>query len=234
MSAEQGLQKAIDELYTIFAPYTALSSRFGACNWLTEAAVSALKQKPLKELTASDLSDYANHPWYCGEENDFKHFLPRLAELFIAGKLDVTAEMFFLILPYKAWSERERNVVDSFLKKSWLALLGSYPFPFEPDEFLCGLAQIESDLSPFLDLWDENETLPSSRQLCLFIHHATYSGSWDYARNQKEQVIDWLLNPRIAERLKRASGAYFGQTVHLEFFEAINILMRWQDNFPSG
>ena len=234
MRIKQGLPKAIDDLYAVFASYRILSSRFGACDWLPEATVTAMKSKPLRTLTDSDLREYANNPWYCGNENDYKHFLPRLAELFIAGKLAVTAEMFFLNLQHRTWPEREQRAVDAFVMKSWQALLNSFPFPFEPDEFLGGLAQLMPDLSPLLDAWDRNETLPSLRQLCLFIHHATYSGSWDNARSQKDQVIDWLLNPQIMERLKRAWSEYFGQPVSLEFFEAVNILMQWKDKYAGG
>jgi hypothetical protein len=231
MSLESGLQKSIDELYSVFAPYTGLSSRFGACDWLGWLSGEVFLKKPLKELTESDLSGYANNPWPCGDENDFKHFLPRLAELFIAGELAVTAEMFLFNLPYQNSPEKERQAVNRFLTESWLALMNSYPFPFEPDDFLCGLAQVLPDLSPFLDIWDRNQTLPALRQLCLFARHATYTGSWDNVPNQKQQIIDWLLNPRVTERLNNAASTYSDQPFYVEFLEAVEILTEWKNSY---
>jgi hypothetical protein len=231
MSQPENLQTTIDNLYTVFAPYRSLSSRFGDCDWLPESAVTVLRRKSLRELIPSDLDVYVNHLWMCGDENDFMHFLPRLAELFIAGELVITAEMFFPNLRYDKWAENERKAVDTFLRESWLALLGAFPFPFEPDEFLCGLAQVMTDLTPLLVVWDQQETLSSLRQLCLFIQHATYCSEWGQHPRQKQQVIDWLFRPQTMERLNQAASAYQNQPFYVEFLEAAETLAHWISSY---
>src|SRR5436190_15262175 len=175
---DQNLASAIRTLYEVFGVYRMLSSEFGACRWLTEAQISVLKRKPSVDLSVDELKGYAEHSSYCGNVNDLKHFLPRLVELFSHYSLVIPPEIFLNTLPYSTFSSAETAAIDFVLESMWKGLINIFPTEFHPDEFLCGLAQIYSDLTPFLEAWEKTNSAEALRQLAVFSKEATYCDSW--------------------------------------------------------
>jgi hypothetical protein len=224
----------IQKLYDVFTSYS-LGEKFGNCDWLQKEAIQTIKLKPLRTLTSQDVSSYVSHAWSCGSESDFKYLLPRILELFALGELEdtVTPDLFLGSLPHNSWPKDEREVIDAFLIEVWASLMNTFPFPYEPDEFLCGLAQIYPDLKKFLDFWQGNISQPALRQLALFVAHATYCGSWEQRPAQKQQITTWLLSPSVIKMLEKGSVAFKDQPFNAELLEAINIIKQWQNAFKS-
>lgn len=85
MNASPRLLASIERLYEIFAAYP-LPRYTNPCPCCHRAEDDAkLRSKPLRNLESGDLRDYAVDAiltW--GDEEVFKHFLPRLFELSVA------------------------------------------------------------------------------------------------------------------------------------------------------
>lgn len=100
-----------------------------------------------------------------GDEDDFRHFLPRVLELAASDHyLLVDIELILGKLSYAGWWEwpaAERHAIESFLSLRWNAGLGEdppYTWPgspalFEADSWLCGIAQARLDTAPFVEAW---------------------------------------------------------------------------------
>ncbi|MEM1321090.1 MAG: hypothetical protein AAGG75_12625 [Bacteroidota bacterium] len=75
----------IDLLYQTFAAYS-LNGKIDKCpcGCISEEEEQKIYSKPLRALTVEDIGFYSNKAmttW--GEEADYKHFLPRIIELYI-------------------------------------------------------------------------------------------------------------------------------------------------------
>lgn len=115
------LARAIDALYEAFDAYP-LKERVDSCpHCELDAAERRLHVRPLREMTWADLGTYSFKAMTAfGDEDDFKHFLPRVLELYVLdhvgapyslfvflGKLDSTAWM--------TWPAEEIAVVRRFI-----------------------------------------------------------------------------------------------------------------------
>jgi hypothetical protein len=80
--AREALQATIEGLYAVFASYPLRPQVVGCPCCVSAEDEARLHSKPLRELEIADLEKYASHAlltW--GDEDDFRHFLPRLFEL---------------------------------------------------------------------------------------------------------------------------------------------------------
>lgn len=200
------LNAALIRLYEVFAPYQNLSQAFAQCSWLTEQARSVLKTKPVRMLSTDDLADYLSHTDFCGTEADFRHFLPRLAELLFSGALPLPPQFYILNLDLPLGEERA--VIDAVVDAFWEKFLRTSPFRFGPDELLCSFALIYSDLSPFLTVWDKTESLDALRHLAALSEDATYCSDWVHRPEQMNQLVRWLQTPQTIGRLEAAASVY--------------------------
>lgn len=182
----------------------------------------ALRSKRLRNLTAEDLGLYA---WKAmttwGSEEDFKHFLPRLAELYAGGSLAgfCDDEMFGSKLHFArwlSWRVREVNAVRAFLR-AWLDdRLGRKPEEKEVGECLASIALAENEIGPYLKAWWRAEGSTAVRQFEAFAYSNARSlnktrelGIWwqETGANQQE-AVRWMLSKGWADRLEAESVAH--------------------------
>jgi hypothetical protein len=116
-----------ESLYTTFARYPLKPTLRGCPCCVSEADKSRLHVAPLRELTSEDLSRYA---WKAmstfGDEEDFKHFLPRMLELMALGDSPVDDDLLLHKLEYakwRTWPAEEVQAVEAFLLEWWQSSL---------------------------------------------------------------------------------------------------------------
>ncbi|MEQ9501427.1 MAG: hypothetical protein RIT81_31445 [Deltaproteobacteria bacterium] len=118
------LRASIEGLYDAFATYPLRATVPGCPHCELERAERALHARPLRELSWDDLGVFVFKAMTTfGEEEDFKHFLPRILELHarkpFAAKHDV--DVVFGKLNYASserWPDAERAAVRHFID-SW-------------------------------------------------------------------------------------------------------------------
>ena len=177
---------AVEELYETFRGYP-LRADTDACPCVHEPEQERmLHARPLRELTADHLEMYAADAMLVwGNEDDYRHFLPRIFELLITlddprFELDL-APIVFNKLRFANWANwpiDEQNAIRRYFLMAWKAVLRANPDVLgltDEEDWLSGIAQAEDDLHPYLAAWAEErsdrsgETLPpSSSNIHLF------------------------------------------------------------------
>ena len=166
MQETSELRTVIESLYEIFATYP-LRADTNACACCHSAYdEQRLHMKPLRKLNADDLRQYAGDALFVwGEVDDFKHFLPRIFELEVAH-----GDSFVDPQP------PEFNVM-------------------EIEDWLCGIAQAEAQLSRYLGKWLATETDNARLNLAAFIAHT------DFAKPNRHPSDYWNNRPKLFDEV---------------------------------
>jgi len=157
-AAREALQAAIDGLYQAFASYPLRPHVVGCACCVSPEDEARLHARPLRELTVDDLDEYASAAlltW--GDEDDFRHFLPRLFELATFERFGpIDLEIVVKKLGYagwRTWPGGEQATVEAYLSALWrYVLVCCGPFTSQSqwtaDECLCSIAQAIDGLDP--------------------------------------------------------------------------------------
>jgi hypothetical protein len=131
-----------------------------------------------------------------GDVDGFRHFLPRIFELFATGQgLDVDPEIVISKLTYGGWTTwpaGEQQTVNRFLRAYWSVEISEYPHFRDIDAVVCSLAQAMDDLSPLLTTWSIATSCPAARQFA-----------------------DLVLSPQRHEEMERAFFAFASQSTEI-------------------
>jgi hypothetical protein len=212
LDEEKALTDAVEHLYKVFAGYPLAQKVEGCRHCVSPQDEAELHAKPLRQLTADDLSRYAfNAMTTFGDADDFRHFLPRLLELSaelnsISYEIDV--EVIFSKLRYAewlAWPKQEQEAVRRYFVALWQYLLTMTPEEVSLDEYLCAIGQAEDNLRPYLEVWQNTTTDAAINQLIAFVadqlslHKRKLTNAfWSGRREQMTQVVDWLFATEMA------------------------------------
>jgi hypothetical protein len=246
MLLTQELADSIEELYLVFESYR-LKESTGPCPCCHSTQDDTqLRSKLLRKLDHKDLAKYAMDALYVwGDEEDSKHFLPRIFELLTNPETKygfVDAEAAFLKLiyeahnatPWRSWPAPERRAITRYFRATWDAVLDT-----EPDEldyrgaysWLCAIAQAEHDISSFLDRWLAASSVNANRNLVLMISREGVpnllkpdSGYWGQRREQWQQLVDWLRLPQVRRKLELAIKQWANEPFGGELFDAAVLL----------
>src|SRR5262245_5581830 len=150
------LRRAIETLYEVFGCY-GLKSKMDLCpDCELDAAEASLRTRPLQTLTWKDFGVYPFKAMTTfGDESDFKHFLPRLFELYALDREGARygVATVFEKLDYAAWTswpEPEAAAIRDAVR-AWLQSLTARQSdfgdePWELEELRSAL--VESGLDP--------------------------------------------------------------------------------------
>ena len=130
------MRDAIDDLYRAYAPVPLDPDVDFCAHCVTSEQVAALHAAPLREIPAKTIGRLlAKGITTWGDERYFRHFIPRLLELTVAGELNAFSVEVYL--PRKlagclaAGPADEQAAVDRFLAAWWTDTLARYPTPVD-------------------------------------------------------------------------------------------------------
>jgi hypothetical protein len=237
------LRACIENLYSVFSVYPTPRYTDPCLHCHTLGDDEKLRSRPLREMTTEDFDGYADDAlltW--GDEAVYKHYLPRIFELFLAGSDQelwyISPETLFSRLRYgrwRTWPETEQTAIVAFLHSFWRAVLNDstrHPDGYMTVEsWICTIAQAEDDLEPYLSEWLDIETLPaclalSSLLLTSAVALQENSGKeafWDERDPQYEQLKQWIRSAEVSRKLESAE-ARWGQKDWQEFGAARSML----------
>jgi hypothetical protein len=224
------LRSAIEGLYAAFAAYP-LRDDTNACTCCHNPEdEKQIHKSPLRELTAKDMEQFATDALFVwGEVDDFRHFLPRIFELVVMhGQAFVDQPIVFNKLrhgEWRYWPETEQAAVECFFQALWTCVLSQEPREYYGDEiedWLCGIAQAASDLSPYLNRWLTLETENARLNLARFLAETDFLNTsrhgtafWGERAELFGQVATWVRNDAVKAKMN-ATVAEFPQ---LDFVE---------------
>lgn len=224
MEVSAQLREAIEGLYRAFAAYP-LPKDTGACPCChSEQDERQLHAKLLRELEPKHLGKYAAEAllvW--GDENAYRHFLPRIFEL-VATLPNASLELVDLEMvlsrlrlgAWWTWPKDEQSAVRNFLHALWTDALTREPEDVpsaEIEEWVCSIAQAEPSLDWYTDHWiDTNDEQPLLHLAKLVIYtDILKSGSshtqsfWIDAREQYDQLRTWIRSEAVKVKLRFAA-----------------------------
>ncbi len=121
------METQLQELYAVFSRYPLRAKVDGCPCCVTGAQQEALHSKHLQNLSSADLDRYvfkAMTTW--GDDQDFRHFLPRILDLQSCGN-PWYASLLIDKLQYgrwRTWPSDEQAAIAAFLMFYWRDLLG--------------------------------------------------------------------------------------------------------------
>jgi hypothetical protein len=217
---------AVDGLYEAFGAYPLPESTDPCPHCHSADEERQLHAAPLRELSAEHLRSYcfdALSTW--GDDTVFKHFLPRIAELFVTAsqpslELQDPETIFgkFRHGKWLSWPIAEQTAVRAFLLALWRAVLADPP-PIDEDwldmeSWLCSIAQAEDDLNPYLQVWLADMDGMAGVALGQFIcdsgvAHRRETGRNPYWENREapyKQVRAWIRSEDVLRKLMEAEA----------------------------
>jgi hypothetical protein len=206
-------QAVIDELYDAFAAYE-LSAHMGYCTCCDDADYEHALHGDLRSLEPKLVDKYVRDAiHHTGDEQDFKHFLPRVYELLTAGALPVAdAEMVIGRLTMAGWAEwpaAERRPVLRLLDAMWDDAMRLAEPPIDIDELVCGLGLAFDAIPPQFAAWRSDPRPFAKQRLAEFVianadelaDRGLRDAWWAGYPQAVEQVVAWLLAPETLECL---------------------------------
>ncbi len=209
------INEAIANLYQTFESYP-LDIHMDCCPCcIDEHDKKNLMSYPLRELT--DLNKYSHKSlttW--GNEQDFKHFLPRIFELLVIydGKRSTNLETIFGKLSdgnWNTWPITEQEAIRDYFRAGWIYALEQITLDNGPVTWLCGIGIANEDLQPYLNHWINVCSVNAYEHLANFVEgeidyyskkRRLSNAFWDNAPKAHAQVLEWLFNPLTREQLE--------------------------------
>lgn len=217
------LRSTIENLYETFASYP-LRDDTNACSCCHSSSdEKRLHAKSLRKLNEDDLRQYGTDALFVwGEVNDFRHFLPRIFELLVAhGDVFVDPQVVFGKLyhaEWRTWPGVEQQSIELFLKALWDCVLDGEPgelYGMEIEDWLCGIAQVESQLHSYLATWLATESNNARLNLAAFIADAGFlkqnrdaSGYWGDRRESFAEVAAWVRSDAVKARMTKIAAEF--------------------------
>jgi hypothetical protein len=231
MDEQAALHEAIEKLYATFAKYPLRHPVQGCPHCVFKDDQERIASKELRQLDDSDLAQFA---WKAmttwGEEDDFKHFLPRILELMSDAREKNLLDRFVIFgkLKYcKVWSEQEQESITNYLLAYWRWILADRPGCegyYEAGSYLGDVTDLVDDITPFLNIWQEMMHVPSSlRHLAAMICYHP----WESRLIQHKQSWAWLCEDATKEMLEEGFYAYMDESWVEELSLAVDVLELW-------
>jgi hypothetical protein len=197
----------IEGIYTVFSEYRFKPGFAERCSPITQPSVDEVLAlcKNVRELSDDDLGRFpgkALTTW--GDEEDFKHFLPRIIETSILTPDGLFEENFFFKIEsakFKSWPEEEKEVVTvaliQYLTNKLHSFPNSYGIDFLPQ--IIALLGIETVKQIFMD--------DNSAQCAYFISDSILNPKeymFDLLGKEQLSFNNWLNSPVVKQKLLAA------------------------------
>lgn len=149
------LKIAIEDLYATFSVYPLRSTMEGCPCCVSDSDKEKIHSKTLRELDEDDLSRYttkAMTTW--GDENDYRHYLPRIFELLSTTGFIVDTFIVLGKLEYgnwKTWAEKEQVAIRQFLLAWWSDLISTKTY-FDKEAFI-EICKLTGNMDEIVKRW---------------------------------------------------------------------------------
>jgi hypothetical protein len=194
-----------ERLYAAFAGYR-LPTDLEVCEQCgPEWTAQDIRSTPLRSLSLLQLE--AIHVMSL-DDNDFRHFFPRLVELLLTDPAPVFAfDLARLRGRVPTWPEPERAAVHDLVDELWQDLLAGFPAElgyFSDSPTLIDFTYwCDEALDPHLQRWQSMTTAAAAQHLSDLLEYVFTIGEPEEPA-VKPLVLDWLRQPIIGERLLKA------------------------------
>jgi len=215
------LLTAIDELYQAFSLNENPKS-IDACTCCMSANdICTLLSKPLKQVTADQLSGYASSVLLTvGSERDLRYFFPRILEISIQDSSwwpDRAVVLGKLPLAnWNNWPVKEKVAITTAVAAAFESdISNSKDAAWDVDSWICGLALAGADLQPFFTLLED----PTREELVLEYYELNSeqlakgklgNAFWDKTSKASAPVVAWFHSPRVQAIVARAQQSKYG------------------------
>ena len=216
------LKNSISDLYETFEKYRSGPAMSGSPLYSDLAKWNEdIFSKSLAELNEDDLSRFVGKSittW--GNENDYKHFLPRIFELTAEFRTPYEIWIAFGKLEYgewHTWPENEQKVIHEFMLALWQNIVNdnSEKAEWEFKDYFSSIAHFYPNFSDLINIWWESDSKASIKHLADFLideqtaifDRKKISGFYDKKENT-EEFIAWVLSDRILEKMQQKYFEY--------------------------
>jgi hypothetical protein len=214
---------ALEALYAAFCRYQGTHVSGGPhCVSFEDSAV--LRRAPLRQLGGEVYRYFSKAMTTWGTEDDFKHFIPRLLELYASSSDAWLLCEKLAYARWRSWPEPEQRAVESYLLARWRAKLAEHGPPLPGDALLETMVTLDIDIAPYdlrmkLEVWRSERSRDSARHLARFVLEHGAALFWPSVSNGRrslwqakpeiaEDVRAWLLEPATRERLEASFVAH--------------------------
>lgn len=232
-------QTAIRNIYEVFGQYQVTEKMHKCpCGCIPDAEESKVYSKPLKELTDDDLNFYSSKAmttW--GDLEHFKHFLPRLFEIYCEGKRTSLIDLWeiYCKLDYgkwKTWDEQEVNAIRNFVKADWLDFINnadSKPLLYSFENH-----NLYLDFDELLDEWKFTKHQLALKNFVNFFYvegNQIIYGSRKIKVNKKDRRAELLNLTKRKNLLQQLEKAFFlNEKIHPEYAEKVSVVLQMIEN----
>ena len=195
----------VDELYRYFARYP-LPAHLAVCEQCgPEWTAAEISRTPLREMSLLQLE--ALHVMSL-DDNDFRHFFPRLIDALLSELGPVFAfSLASLRGRTPGWPDEEITLVRRLVDDLWAELLGEFPAQlgyFSDSPTLIDFTYwCDMPVADHLQRWQQLETRPSAEHLADLVDYV-YTIGEPAEPAVKPVILEWLRQPVIGERLLSA------------------------------
>jgi len=219
MQPNPQLQRAIDRCYDAFAAYPEPLELDASPLRDPIQILRDLSSAPLRQLSGESIESYAGFAMTTvGGVEDYKHFLPRILELAVEGSfLGTEPPIIGERLKrgeWLKWPLQEQEAVRDLFVEAWKQGLYQHPDDEVAEDWLCGIANLDLNVSAALEVWDETPSVNATLQLaefCLtragfvFEPNAEERAYWSYPSEANIRLVrNWLLSDGVSRRLSAA------------------------------
>jgi hypothetical protein len=215
-----GVREALDGVYRALESPIPRSIEACPC-CVSESQVQLLLSKPLREITADELTLYASAVLLTsGDVADFRYFLPRMLEISLTERSwwpDIEVTLSKLAMAgWDNWTAAERDALMNLFEHAFdEAVEASSSTPLHPDidSWICGLGLAGADLEPFLRKLEDPAAAHALLQFIRYNdqyrqHRTLANPFWDKARAASDPVVNWLHSTRGRTAIERARSPH--------------------------
>ena len=200
------LEDSIENLYSAFCDANKPRVIEGCDCCIDENQIAKLLSTPLRQIEPDDISSYASSAFLTvGETSDYLYFLPRILEISAKDEwwwpdIEVTGRAVFETHPLD-WPALRKQALDEFLQEVLGELIEKRNVE-GIDSWLCAIARMGIDVSPFLRIM---ETSPAAvaeyyRANCRKLDTGKLANEfWDRPNEGHDVIIEWLRREDITK-----------------------------------
>lgn len=207
------LASAINNLYEAFEDVVKPEIILACPCCMTADEVETLLAKPLRDLSAEDLSSYASSALLTvGDVPDYLYFLPRILEISISGDtwypdIEISGDKIRMTDP-TSWPAPRWNALLAFFVAAVDQIIESRRYDLV-DEWMCGIAAMKVEMKPFLTKIEANadavleyfktnaKGLPDGKLGNAF---------WEEPRPGHDEIVKWFKSEPVRKILFDAYG----------------------------